>query len=75
MDLPPSKRYDSLMVVVDYDLSKGIILIPCTKNIDALETIDAHHVLRVPTSRNSIVNTQTNAILACSPGNQEYLDI
>ena len=42
-DLPPSQGFDSLMVVVDHDLSKGIILIPCTKNIDALGTAKAYH--------------------------------
>ena len=42
-DLPPSNGYNSLIVVVDHDLSKGIILIPCTKNIDALGTTKAYH--------------------------------
>ena len=34
-DLPKSAGFDSLMVVVDHGLSKGVILVPCTKNIDA----------------------------------------
>ena len=34
-DFPPSLGYDSLLVVVDHGLSKGVILTPCTKNIDA----------------------------------------
>ena len=34
-DLPPSSGFDSLLVVVDHGLSKGVILIPCTKTIDA----------------------------------------
>jgi hypothetical protein len=34
-DLPPSNRYDSLMVVVDHGLTKGVILVPCSKTIDA----------------------------------------
>ena len=34
-DLPKSGGFDSLMVVVDHGLSKGVILIPCTKAIDA----------------------------------------
>ena len=42
-DLPISQGFDSLMVVVDHDLSKGIILIPCTKSIDALGTAKAYH--------------------------------
>ena len=34
-DLPPSFSYDSLMVMVDHGLSKGVILISCAKTIDA----------------------------------------
>ena len=34
-DLPPSHGYDSLMVVVDHGLLKGVILTPCTKTINA----------------------------------------
>ena len=47
-DLPISEGYDSLMVVVDHGLTKGVILIPCTKTIDALGTADAYldHVYR-----------------------------
>ena len=37
-DLPESSTYDSIMVIVDHDVSKGIILIPCRKTIDAFET-------------------------------------
>ena len=33
--LPPSHSFDSLLVVVDHSLSKGVILIPCNKDIDA----------------------------------------
>ena len=33
--LPPSAGFDSLMVVVDHGLSKGVILTPCNKTIDA----------------------------------------
>ena len=40
-DLPESKGNDSLLVVVDHGLSKGIILIPCMKTIDATQTADA----------------------------------
>ena len=35
-DLPPSNGFDSLMVVVDHGLTKGVILTPCTKTIDAM---------------------------------------
>ena len=34
-DLPPSSGFDSVLVVVNHGLTKGIILIPCTKTIDA----------------------------------------
>src|SRR6266545_3277227 len=30
-DLPPSDGFDSIMVVVDHGLSKGVILTPCSK--------------------------------------------
>ena len=31
MDLPPADEYDSILVVVDQGLSKGVILVPCKK--------------------------------------------
>ena len=37
-DLPPADGYDSILVVVDQGLMKGVILIPCTKTITAEET-------------------------------------
>ena len=37
-DLPPVKGYDSILVVVNQGLTKGIILIPCSKMITAEET-------------------------------------
>ena len=33
--LPDSHRYDSVMVVVDHGLTKGVIYCPCKKNIDS----------------------------------------
>ncbi len=30
-DLPPSEGFDSIMVIVDHGLSKGVILTPCSK--------------------------------------------
>ena len=33
--LPPSAGYDLLLVMVDHGLSKGVILVPCNKTIDA----------------------------------------
>ena len=32
--LPDSNGFDSVMVVVDHGLSKGVIYCPCTKDID-----------------------------------------
>ena len=34
-DLPPSAGFDSVMVVVNHGLMKGVILAPCLKTIDA----------------------------------------
>jgi hypothetical protein len=34
-DLPLSAGHDSLMVMVDHGLTKGVILVPCSKTIDA----------------------------------------
>jgi hypothetical protein len=38
MDLPPVKGYNSILVVVDRGLSKGVILCPCAKTITWEET-------------------------------------
>ena len=37
-DLPPIDIYDSILVVVDQGLSKGVILIPCNKTVTAEDT-------------------------------------
>ena len=42
-DLPLSNEFDALMVMADHDAMKGVILAPCTKTIDALETIQLIH--------------------------------
>ena len=39
-DLPTSQNYDSILVMVDQGLSKGVILIPCNKTITAEETAE-----------------------------------
>jgi hypothetical protein len=39
-DLPTSEGYDSIMVVVDHGSTKGVILEPCNKTIDALGTAE-----------------------------------
>ena len=47
-DLPPSNGHDSLMVVVNHGLTKGVILIPCSKTIDAARVakLFLHHVFK-----------------------------
>ena len=50
MDLPPVKGHDSILVVVDQGLTKGIILIPCSKTITAEETIVGKLVQTLRTS-------------------------
>ena len=47
-DLPPSNRHDSFMVVVDHSLTKGVILIPCSKTIDVAGVARhfLHHVFK-----------------------------
>lgn len=42
-DLPLVNNYDTLMVVVDHDVSKAIVLIPTNKNVDALTTASLYH--------------------------------
>ncbi|OBZ66806.1 hypothetical protein A0H81_13354 [Grifola frondosa] len=42
-DLPESEGFDSLLVVVDHDVTKGIVLTPCNKTIDAIGTADLLH--------------------------------
>ena len=37
-DLPSVRNFDSILVVVDQGLSKGVILLPCNKTITAEET-------------------------------------
>ena len=48
MDLPPSNGHDSLMVMVDHGLMKGVVLIPCSKTIDAagVAKLFLHHVFK-----------------------------
>jgi len=46
MDLPLSSGFDSVLVVVDHGLTKGVIFIPCLKAIDAagITTLFFKHV-------------------------------
>jgi transposase InsO family protein len=41
-DLPESDGFDSIFVVVDHGLTKGVIFTPCNKTIDALGTADLY---------------------------------
>lgn len=42
-DLPESAGFTGLYVIVDHNLSKGIILVPCTKEETALTTARMYH--------------------------------
>ena len=42
-NLPESNGYNALYVAVDHDLKKVIVLIPCTKTIDAIGTAKLYH--------------------------------
>jgi hypothetical protein len=42
-DLPESNGYTALLVIVDHNLSKGVILIPCTKEETAMSTAILYH--------------------------------
>ena len=45
-DLPPLNRHNSLVVVVDHGLMKGVILTPCSKtiNVAGVAKLFLHHV-------------------------------
>ena len=43
IDLPESNGYNTLYIVVDHDLIKAIVLILCTKTIDAIKTVRLYH--------------------------------
>jgi hypothetical protein len=40
-NLLKSHKYNSILVVMDHGVTKGVVLIPCTKTFSALETADA----------------------------------
>ena len=42
-DLPQVEEYDSIMVIVDHGLSKGISLTPCSKVINSEKTAEIFH--------------------------------
>ena len=42
-DLPESNRYNTLYIVVDHNLTKIIVLISCTKTIDAIGTVRLYY--------------------------------
>ena len=37
-DLPPADRYDSILVMVDQGLLKGVILVPCNRTLTSEDT-------------------------------------
>jgi hypothetical protein len=44
IDLPACKGYNSVMIVVDHDASRGMIPLPCKKTITAEETAQLYHL-------------------------------
>lgn len=40
VDLPESEGFNGIQVVCDHDATKGVVLSPCTKNIDAMGAAD-----------------------------------
>ena len=59
-DLPPSNGHDSLMVMVNHGLMKGVILIPCSKTIDAAGVAKhfLHHVFKRFSLHNSLISNR-----------------
>ena len=59
-DLPPSNGHDSLMVVVDHGLMKGVILIPCSKTIDVAGVAKhfLHHVFKCLSLHDSLISNR-----------------
>ena len=57
-NLPLSNGHDSLMVMVDHGLMKGVILIPCSKTIDAagVAKLFLHHVFKCFSLHNSLIS-------------------
>ena len=39
-DLPESNSFDAILAIVDHDLTKGLILAPCNKTTDTIQTTD-----------------------------------
>jgi len=45
--LPKTKKgHDHIMVMVDHGLMKGVIFIPCSKELTALEAAELHSIIR-----------------------------
>ena len=42
-NLPESNGYNILYVIVDHNLTKVIVLIPCIKTIDTIKTAKLYH--------------------------------
>ena len=57
-DLPPSNGHDSLMVMVNHGLTKGVILIPCSKTIDTAGVAKhfLHHVFKCFSLQDSLIS-------------------
>ena len=57
-DLPPSNKHDSLMVMVNHGLMKGVILVPGSKTIDVARVakLFLHHVFKWFRLHNSLIS-------------------
>ena len=42
-DLPEPNRYNTLYVIINHNLIKAIVLIPCTKTINTIRTVKLHY--------------------------------
>ena len=65
--LPDSHGFDSVMVMVDHGLSKGVIYCPCLKNIDAAGVAQLLLRMLVSTQRTPFFLLLGQAILTKRP--------
>ena len=59
-DLPPAQGFDLLMVVVNHGLMKGVVIIPCSKTINAveMERLFFQNIFKQFGLHNSIISNQ-----------------
>jgi hypothetical protein len=66
-DLLVSHGFDLILMVVDHGLTKGVVLIPCTKTFGTLETADAllRNIYRRFGLPNMIISDQGPQFVSC----------